>query len=416
MTRFGRLKLRRQVLYHKEEEKHYMPGNEVLPSHQGIIVTRGVQEWACLLPGEVPFATASRLLGWESNEEQLLSSTMIRSLVRQHGYLIRQAEQAEVATLWQRDNLLELEPIWVSNQPARLRASWPPELDEAVEQALAAAEPPVPEGVSRADWERVLACHRQDETTPIEQLRCLGPQVAEDELLVTTDEVLTRKPEKRCFWELRTAKVVTTAGHRYLSGVGEGFLQQLFLFLLLAGLSRHRSLVLIADGARWIRNFFHDWLAEGSRVHMILDWFHLHKKVTQMASMICRGKLAKTPFLATLLPLLWQGQVDQAVAFLQAYPPQAKNLDKLEELISYLQARQSFIPNYRHRRAHSQYIGSAHAEKANDLIVARRQKKKGMHWSLDTSDSLAALKTLLLNGGWDAYWLHGHVLPLVHPS
>ena len=40
-----------------------------------------------------------------------------------------------------------------------------------------------------------------------------------------------------------------------------------------------------------------------------------------------------------------------------------------------------------------------HGEKANGLLVARRQKHQGMHWSLATSDGLAALKTLVLNHG-----------------
>jgi len=47
--------------------------------------------------------------------------------------------------------------------------------------------------------------------------------------------------------------------------------------------------------------------------------------------------------------------------------------------------------NYRQRRIEGQYIGSAHVEKANDLIVARRQKWRGMKWSLETSDAQAAL-------------------------
>ena len=44
------------------------------------------------------------------------------------------------------------------------------------------------------------------------------------------------------------------------------------------------------------------------------------------------------------------------------------------------------------------------------------QKKQGMHWSLETSDALAALKTLLLNGGWELYWRQRQVLPLVVPT
>ena len=34
----------------------------------------------------------------------------------------------------------------------------------------------------------------------------------------------------------------------------------------------------------------------------------------------------------------------------------------------------------------------------------RRQKHQGMHWSLNTSDSLCALKMLMLNHGWELYW------------
>jgi hypothetical protein len=45
-----------------------------------------------------------------------------------------------------------------------------------------------------------------------------------------------------------------------------------------------------------------------------------------------------------------------------------------------------------------------YAKKANDLLVARRQKHQSMHWRKASSDGLAALRTLLLNGGWDLYW------------
>jgi hypothetical protein len=43
-------------------------------------------------------------------------------------------------------------------------------------------------------------------------------------------------------------------------------------------------------------------------------------------------------------------------------------------------------------------------EKANDLLVARQQKGKGMHWSGETSDALAALRTLKQNLEWESYW------------
>ena len=98
---------------------------------------------------------------------------------------------------------------------------------------------------------------------------------------------------------------------------------------------------------------------------------------------------------------------------LEAERGETKNAAKLDELIGYLQARQAWIPNYRQRRIERTYIGSGHVEQANDLIVARRQQNRGMQWSVATSDGLAALRTLLLNGGWERYWQERDVLPLL---
>src|SRR6266511_4449328 len=67
-SRFGTLELARQVCYHPAMQTHIMPGNRVLPPHHGIIITRGLQEWACLLPQELPFAAVGRLLGLQTHE------------------------------------------------------------------------------------------------------------------------------------------------------------------------------------------------------------------------------------------------------------------------------------------------------------------------------------------------------------
>jgi hypothetical protein len=36
-----------------------------------------------------------------------------------------------------------------------------------------------------------------------------------------------------------------------------------------------------------------------------------------------------------------------------------------------------------------------------------------MQWSAATSDALAALRTLMLNGAWEQYWQQREVLPLL---
>jgi Uncharacterised protein family (UPF0236) len=256
------------------------------------------------------------------------------------------------------------------------------------------------------------AARRAEAHVSIENLRHLGPQPAPDQVLLTVDEVLTRRPEVGHFLELRTARLVTEHGSRYLSGVGTAFLQylQVAVFLCRGPLG---SLLLLADGARWIRSFFANTLATLADTTMILDWHHLKQKCLELSSRICQSKVAKAHFLRRLYRRLWRGDVEGALVVLETQRPEAKSEAKLDELIAYLRARALWIPNYRQRLLDRQYIGSAYIEKANDLIVARRQKNRGMQWSEATSDGLAALRTLMLNGGWDQYWQQREVLPLL---
>jgi hypothetical protein len=364
------------------------------------------------LPQELPFVSVARLLGWQTHDADLLSDTTLRSLVRTHGQIIRQAEEAEVTTLATRDDLASLDLNVMPHGQPRRRAGWPAELNAAVDAALARDQVRPPEGVSWAEWDRVLAARRAEPTCVAEDLRHLGPEVAPHQALLTVDEVLTRKPEAGHFLELRTARIMTQHGSRYLSGMGSAFLQRLRVAALLC-LGPLSSLLLIADGARWIRSFFTDTLAALADKTMLLDWHHLKQKCYELSSRICRGKVAKGRFLRQLYRRLWRGDVEGALGVLEAERGETKNEAKLDELIGYLQARQAWIPNYRQRRIEQQYIGSAHVEKANDLIVARRQKNRGMQWSAATSDGLAALRTLMLNGGWERYWQQREVLPLM---
>ncbi len=389
-----------------------MPGNAVLPPHQNMIITRGLQEWACLLPQDLSFTPVARLLGWQTQEAQVLADTTIRLLVRHHGQIIRQAEQAEVEALLARDDLADLQPHLAPRTPPRRRAGWPAELSAAVDGALAAGAERPPRGVSGADWERVLAVRRAEGQATAADLRYLGPELAADEVLLSADEVLTRARGARQFWELRTARVVTSEGTRVVSGVGDTFLT-LLLVLAVVCTGRQRRLLVLGDGARWLRAWCAALVTQVPGAQFLLDWYHLRKRCAQLGSMVGGSRKGKVALLRTLYRQLWQGEVAAALATLEAYRPRAKRPSKVDELISYLAARAPYIPNYRARRRARQYIGSGQAEKANDLVVAQRQKGRGMHWSLETSDALAALRTLLLNGGWERYWQQREVLPLV---
>jgi hypothetical protein len=73
--------------------------------------------------------------------------------------------------------------------------------------------------------------------------------------------------------------------------------------------------------------------------------------------------------------------ISSTIIFLccQARPPEGHAYTDQRGFNSYLSDRRAYLPNYKARRTQRQYIGSAHAEKANDLLIARRQKHQGMH-------------------------------------
>jgi hypothetical protein len=186
----------------------------------------------------------------------------------------------------------------------------------------------------------------------------------------------------------------------------------LWLVILLCG-GAQGLVTFLADGARWLREFAQEQLSGLARCECLLDWYHLVKKVKDRISRMGGSKEEKQALRRAVVAALWEGQVDRALRRLADYRVTATNLKALAELREYLEVREAELPDYRARRARRQYIGSGQVEKANDLLVARRQKNRGMHWNIVTSEALARLKMLQLNHEWDAYWAEGRLPSLV---
>src|SRR5436305_6590062 len=71
-SRLGILYLPRQVLERHDGGGHVVPGNDLLPEHGGMLITRCLREWACLLSLDVGAETTHRLLGWITQEPEIV--------------------------------------------------------------------------------------------------------------------------------------------------------------------------------------------------------------------------------------------------------------------------------------------------------------------------------------------------------
>ena len=162
-------------------------------------------------------------------------------------------------------------------------------------------------------------------------------------------------------------------------------------FLLSNGLLWTNSLVFYMDG---------DTTLLGSikkvfgflPIKIILDWYHLDKKLKERLSMGMAGYKLRNKFLEQLRPLLWMGDVGAAVSLLRSLPEkQVKSPEHIQKLIEYLCRNQPYIPCYALRAKLGLCNSSNRGEKANDLAVADRQKHNGMSWSKDGSVALASI-------------------------
>ena len=149
------------------------------------------------------------------------------------------------------------------------------------------------------------------------------------------------------------------------------------------------NLVAITDGARNIRLLFERVF--GLAIVLILDWYHLEKKVWELMSMVAWNTLEKENHCRALLAWLWQGNIAEALNYLDT-SVSPRHQKKHHELITYLTKHQAEIINYQARQDAGKPIGSGRMEKGVDQVIGRRQKDNGMSWSVVGSKALGILK------------------------
>jgi len=133
-------------------------------------------------------------------------------------------------------------------------------------------------------------------------------------------------------------------------------------------------------------------------IKIVLDWYHLAKKCRYRLSLGLKGKKVVDEVIKKLFPLLWHGKVEAAIEYLEHLDDTKVRASKeIKLLIAYIERNRPYIGCYALRRQLGLRASSNLGEKANDMVVAQRQKHKGMSWSQAGSPALANLRALFVN-------------------
>jgi hypothetical protein len=163
--------------------------------------------------------------------------------------------------------------------------------------------------------------------------------------------------------------------------------------------------VVLLDGATWIKTQASEHFPDALK---ILDWPHLWRKIQAAVRALQPGKhparraWRKAQY-EVLLPLLWQGEREEALSHLvrlrllwEEVPP------PVEEAIRYLETQGDWMGNSQRGPEQGYPVGSGLVERAVAIVINVRMKKRGRRWKRANATAVVALRVQQINADWEA--------------
>ncbi len=404
-TIFGEVTVERSRILHKQDGTIEVPAAAAWNTSHQLMMTRNLRDAVCDQMGDQSAGKTRVDICEYAGQKDLLGRSTILDIVHQEGEQLIAAQRERASAILGEAS---------EDQLAMLGTT---AADPEAVTGLVDDDPPFGDSEgAQAEWEQVqaewvatgfLGC---EPAPPVERD---GPRVVDEGfVIVEPDEVKTKAQPSTGRKEVGTytaVVLVAEARYAFAEAAAEGLWSQVSALLLELGVLRgERRLLVLGDGAGWIRAWF-----EGLGIcpkAMILCWWHLRKRCYESMSSAGGPKDRRRRFEKGLLGQLWKGQADAAIALLQGASEWVRKPAAVEELIGYLEKRRPYIPDYEQRQRAGLWIASTRVEKSNDWMVSGRCKHQGMSWSPRGVLALATLEAARRNGELDD-WRRERALP-----
>jgi hypothetical protein len=402
-TTFGEVTVQRSRIAHHRDGSMEIPSATAWDTSHQLAITQNLRDAVCDQMSDQSAGRSRADIGQGAGDADLLGRSTILEIVHQEGEQLVAAQRRRAQAI--RDDASEDQRALLGSPAA-----------EVVLEELSDLPPYDDSEEAEAEWEPVQAewiatgfpgC---EPASPV--ARAERREVDAGFVIVEPDEVKTKAQPSTGRKEVWTyTAVVLVAGLRYAfaEATAEGLWMQVGALLLELGvLDGQRRLLVLGDGAAWIRTWY-----EGLGISpkaMILCWWHLRKRCYEQMSSAGGPKDRRRALEKELLGELWEGKVDAAVQRLRGAMEWVRNPQAVEDLIGYLEKRRAFIPDYQERRRAGLWIASTRVEKFNDWAVSGRCKHQGMSWTPQGVLALAAMEAARCNGELDR-WRQDRKLP-----
>ena len=162
-----------------------------------------------------------------------------------------------------------------------------------------------------------------------------------------------------------------------------------------AGYGKVKEVVIIADGAAWIRNMCSELFPEATQ---ILDLYHLKENIYAYAKhKFSHNENEYVAWSEEFIAQIEKGQAKEALKLL----PTDENLPAgVPNLRTYIANNLDKI-NYPDYKEKGYFVGSGAIESANKVLVQTRLKQAGMRWSVLGAQALLSLRAKVVSKLWD---------------
>lgn len=184
----------------------------------------------------------------------------------------------------------------------------------------------------------------------------------------------------------------------YVGGVQE-FSKHLLDCAVRNGYGRYKEVVLLSDGAAWIKNMHDELFPDAEH---ILDYFHLCENVYDYAKSTFGLEEEKyKPWSQQVCAELKSGNAQSVLRELSKSKPKKASNDTVN-LKLYIQNNINKI-NYPEYEEKGYFIGSGAIESGNKIVLQHRLKQAGMRWNPRTAQSILTLKAKNKSGLWEKH-------------
>jgi hypothetical protein len=402
-TTMGEVTVQRSRISHNCDDTMDLPSATAWNTSHQLAITQNLRDAVCDQMSDQSAGNSRADIGQDAGDPELLGRSTILEIVHQEGEQLVAAHRQRARSVL--DGASEAQLVLLG---------WP--AADTVVEGPSDVPPCDDSEEAQAEWEQAQAewaATGFPGSAPAFPVATDQPrEVDPGFVIVEPDEVKTKAQTATGRKEVWTyTAMVLVAGWRYAFAgetTADLWLQVGALLLELGVLSGERRLLVLGDGASWIRTWF-----EGLGVSpkaMIVCWWHLRKRCYEQLSAAGGAKDRRRGLEKELLGQLWEGKVDAAVELLRGALEWVRNPQAVEDLIGYLEKRRGFIPDYQQRQRAGLWIASTRVEKFNDWAVSARCKHQGMSWSPQGVLALAALEAARRNGELDR-WRQDRELP-----